>query len=53
MKTHLIEGLITILIKTSTCIDKLNEIVGKIADKLIYLSERSGAEEGELKKESL
>lgn len=48
MRRHLIEGLITILIKTSTGIDKLNEIVGKIADKLIYLSERGGAEDGEL-----
>lgn len=45
MRIHLIEGLITILLKTSTCIDKLNEIVGKLADKLIYISERSGAKE--------
>lgn len=46
MKRHLVEGLITILIKTSMGIDKLNEVIGKIADKLIQYSERGGAENG-------
>jgi len=46
MRRHLIEGLITILIKTSIGIDKFNEIVGKITDKLINISERGGAENG-------
>jgi len=53
MRIHLIEGLITILLKISTGIDKLNEIVGKITDKLIYISERGGADNGNPLKESL
>jgi hypothetical protein len=49
----MLEGLISFLIEASKGIDRLNEGLGKITNKLILISERGGAEDDEFKKETL
>jgi hypothetical protein len=42
----MIEGLISLLIQASKGLDRLNEALGNITDKLIRYSERGGVENG-------